>query len=106
VQADPGFQAAREQQQAAAAAPAVQQAGGQVAVVVSQTGQQQEQTTQAPNALGSGVGDLAATKSEQIAPTAPQTGGNTNTATPPSTTTSAGTQSTVTGTVNVRFRLP
>jgi len=108
VQADPGFQAARVQQQAAAAAPAVQQAqSGQMAVVVQQTGQQQQQqTTEAPNALGSGVGDLAGTTSEQTAPTAPPTGSNTNAANPPTTITNSGTTDRVTGTVTVRFRLP
>lgn len=111
VQADPGFQAARDQQQAAAAAPAVQSAqGGQVAVVVSQTGQQAQSDAGAgPGALQSGVSDLAGQTSEQTAPSSTNTGGQstvTTTSAPPPTTTGQGTTSTATGTVTIRFRVP
>ncbi len=111
VQADPGFQAARNQQQAAAAAPAVQQAqGGQVAVVVAQTGLQAQAGGGAlPNALQTGLTDLAGQRSEQTAPGSHQTGQqstSTTTSAPPATTTGQGTTSTVTGTVNVRFVVP
>ena len=111
VQADPGFTAARDQQQASAAAPAVQQGGTQVAVVVAQTGAQASQPSgpPAPSALGSAVGDLAANQSEQNASGTQQTtqqAGGTTTAQPPPTTTNSGTTQTVTGTVNIKFRLP
>jgi tetratricopeptide (TPR) repeat protein len=109
VQADPGFQAAREQQQASAAAPAVQQGGTQVATVVAQTGVQAPAPPQVPNALGTAVGDLAATQSEQNASGTRQTtqqAGTTTTSQPPPTTREAGTTDRVTGTVNIKFPLP
>ncbi|MBI4502693.1 MAG: hypothetical protein HY700_16225 [Gemmatimonadetes bacterium] len=108
VQADPNFQAAREQQQAAAAAPAAQTTQVTTAVVQAQAVSQPPPPP--PPALTSTVGDLAPTQSEQTSAgsdhSTTQQAGNTTTSDPNTTTTSSGTTETVTGTVNIRFRLP
>ena len=106
VQADPGFQAARDQQQAAAAAPAMQiaSAAGQVTGAAPQ----EPAPTAAPDALNNTILDVAATAAENNAPVAPPTqqAVGTTTADPPSATSSNGTTSNVTGTVTIKFRLP
>ena len=110
VQADPGFQAAKDQQQANAAAPAVQQAqGGDVAAVVSKTGEQAQGGGGEPNGLQSGFNDMAGQKSEQLVPDAPPVGQQviaTPASEPPPTVVTQGTTQGATGTVGIRLPIP
>lgn len=112
VQADPGFDLARDQYEAAAAAPAVEGASAAQVTTVSQT------TVAEPvfgppdpilNAVATAVVDIAATQSEQNT-AGGQTGGqnatNTTAAKIQPTTANTGTTSTVTGVVRIVFKLP
>ncbi|HWP37130.1 MAG TPA: CsgG/HfaB family protein [Gemmatimonadales bacterium] len=111
VQADPGFQQARESFQAAATADAVREASaGEVTTVLAQ-----EPTPEPPaevavnNALNSTVTEVAPTQVEKTAPTQQQQStpaNNTPAFTPPSTPTSLGTPPSATGTIRIVFRLP
>ncbi len=73
VQADPGFQEARQRRQGATAAPAVQQAtAGEVTTVANTTVSEPEAFGSDParDALAGAIGDLAATQAEQNSETA------------------------------------
>lgn len=111
VQADPGFQQARESFQASATADAAQEASaGEVTTVVAQ-----EPTPEPPpaevavsNAVNTTVTDVAATQVEKAAPAQQQStpANNTPASTPPSTPTGLGTPTSATGTIRIVFRLP
>jgi tetratricopeptide (TPR) repeat protein len=107
IQADPGFQAARDQQQASAAAPAMQIASAAGQVTGAAPPEPPGASPQA-DALGTSIADLAPTIAEQTAPVAPPTrqAVGTTTSDPPPTASSNGTTSNVTGTVTIKFRLP
>jgi tetratricopeptide (TPR) repeat protein len=111
VQADPGFQQARESFQAAANADAVQEASaGEITTVVAQEPAPEPAPEVAVNnALNSTVTEVAPTQVERNAPTQQQQstpGNNTPAFTPPSTPTSLGTPPSATGTIRIVFRLP
>lgn len=110
VQADPGFQPARQKRQATAAAPAVQQASAsEVTTVSGQTAEDPLTAGAEPvsDAVNATVGDLAATQAEQTASnTVQQTtqqATNTTQGNPPPQSTPP---STLTGTIRIVFRLP
>jgi tetratricopeptide (TPR) repeat protein len=107
VRQDPGFQAAREGYQAATSAPAAQTgSAGDLTVLANEPAPEPEFTdvTPASDALGSTIGDIAATQSEQSTAitdvTPPPTG--TTTAQPPPPTLIGN----LTGTIRIVFRLP
>lgn len=117
VQADPGFQAAREGYQSAQATPSVQQASaGQVTTVAAQTVEPPPAADPVSGAIGSTVAELAPTQAEQNAadPGTSDPGGagasagvvavTTTTSTPPPPTVVP--PATVTGTIRIVFRLP
>lgn len=101
AQADPGFQAARERYQANQAAPQVQQASaGQVTQLASQRVEPPGGFGPDPltNSLGSTIGDLLPTASEQTTATA--------TVEQPTVTTPAQPPPEVIATIRIVFRLP
>jgi len=113
VQADPGFQQARDSYQASASAGVAQSASaGQVTTVVAQQPPPPAPPTTdvVTNAVSSTVGDVAATQAEATAPTSQQQStqqaAQTTTSAPPPTTVAKGTPTTSTGTIRIVFRLP
>lgn len=107
VQADPGFQAARDEQQSSAAATMVQEAqGGQVADVVSKTGAQDpSRETPAPSPVDDAVRQMAGTTSENTSGGSTNTGNNTNLSNP-TTPTREGTSANLTGIVRLPIPIP
>lgn len=113
VQADPGFQQARESFQASASADAAQQAtAGEVTTLAAEPAAEPEEpaATAVDNAVTTSLQDVAANQSEKNAPATPQqtTPPTTNVpaTSPPSTPTGLGTPTTSTGTIRIVFRLP
>lgn len=120
VQADPGFQQARQQYQTAASAIIVQQAGaGQVTTVAAQPPPPPAPAVEpASSAAASSTADVAATQGEsstqtstqqqqqQQAPPPPAVVVKGPTSDPPPTPTSQGTTATLTGVIRILFRLP
>jgi len=108
IQADPQFRAARDQQQAAAAAPAVQvaSAAGQVTGVAQGPAAGPAASDVVASAVSTAAADVAPIQTQT--PNAPPTqqAVSTPAADPPKTTTNSGTTTNVTGTVNIKFRLP
>lgn len=116
VQADPGFQQARQQYQTTAIASAVQQATpGQVTTVAAQTPPPPATAVEpAASAVASSTADLAGTQGESSTQTTtkqdvsppPIPAAKTATGDPPTTPTSQGTSTTLTGVIRILFRLP
>jgi tetratricopeptide (TPR) repeat protein len=120
VQADPGFQAAREQYQATAVATAVQNAApGAIVTAAAQSPAEPLPTVSAPtaptapaaapvNPIASTVSDIASIQAEQVAATQTPvvTGTQTSAQDPPPTPTIQGTPITLTGRIRIIFRLP
>ncbi|GIW51843.1 MAG: hypothetical protein KatS3mg081_1198 [Gemmatimonadales bacterium] len=117
VQADPGFQQARQQYQTAATATVVQQAApGQVTTVAAQPPPPPTTPSEpAASAVASSTADVAGTQAEstvqtttqqqQQAPPPPVVVGAPS-SDPPPTTSNQGTTNTVTGIIRILFRLP
>jgi hypothetical protein len=111
VQADPGFQAAKEQYQSASVATDVQQAQPtQVTTVTTTPPPAPPATEPVSSALNTTVVNVASTLSDQTTATTSQQTGNQSTGTPaatnPATVGSQGTTPNVTGTIRIVFRLP
>ncbi len=111
VQADPGFQEAREEYQASNSAEEGQQASaGQVTTVASAPPPPPPPPDPVSGALGAGVTDLAATQAEQTEPTVSQQttqqATTTPTSDPPPTVVDQELITGSVGTINIIFRLP